>query len=83
MHFTTGGSTAVDTAARMVQYYQSCMGARKRMEIVARDYSYHGSTYLSQSVGSGPATGWTSSATRPTVSTTCRCRTPIAGPGDD
>ncbi len=26
VHFTTGGSTAIDTAARMVQYYQHCMG---------------------------------------------------------
>jgi len=54
VHFTTGGSTAVDTAARMVQYYQSCMGRPQKMDIVARDYSYHGSTYLSQSVGKRP-----------------------------
>ncbi len=46
MHFTTGGSTAVDTAVRMVQYYQHCMGRPDKMQIVARDYSYHGSTYL-------------------------------------
>jgi len=54
VHFTTGGSTAIDTAARMVQYYQSCMGRPDKMGLVARDYSYHGSTYLSQSIGKRP-----------------------------
>ena len=54
VHFTTGGSTAIDTAARMVQYYQSCMGRPDKMDIVARNYSYHGSTYLSQSIGKRP-----------------------------
>ena len=54
VHFTTGGSTAVDTAVRMVGYYQSCMGRPQKTDIVARDYSYHGSTYLSQSVGKRP-----------------------------
>ncbi|PZR00951.1 MAG: aminotransferase [Cereibacter sphaeroides] len=54
VHFTTGGSTAVDTAARMVQYYQSCMGRTDKMHLVAREHSYHGSTYLSQSIGKRP-----------------------------
>lgn len=54
VHFTTGGSTAVDTAARMVQYYQSCMGRPDKGHLVARDHSYHGSTYLSQSIGKRP-----------------------------
>ncbi|MFT4151471.1 MAG: aminotransferase [Paracoccaceae bacterium] len=54
VHFTTGGSTAVDTAARMVQYYQSCMGRPDKGHLVAREHSYHGSTYLSQSVGKRP-----------------------------
>lgn len=52
--FTTGGSTAVDTAVRMVAYYQHCRGFPEKTDIVARDYSYHGSTYLSQSVGKRP-----------------------------
>lgn len=52
--FTTGGSTAVDTAVRMVAYVQSCLGFPEKTGIVARDYSYHGSTYLSQSVGKRP-----------------------------
>jgi adenosylmethionine-8-amino-7-oxononanoate aminotransferase len=52
--FTTGGSTAVDTAVRAVAYYQTCMGRPDKTDIVARDYSYHGSTYLAQSVGKRP-----------------------------
>ncbi|MFP5480001.1 MAG: aminotransferase [Alphaproteobacteria bacterium] len=52
--FTTGGSTAVDTAVRAVAYYQCCMGRPDKTDIVARDYSYHGSTYLAQSVGKRP-----------------------------
>lgn len=54
VHLTTGGSTAVDTAVRMVWYYQTCMGRPEKTDIVARDHSYHGSTYLSQSVGKRP-----------------------------
>lgn len=54
VHFTTGGSTAVDTAVRMVAYVQSCLGHPEKTGIVARDHSYHGSTYLSQSVGKRP-----------------------------
>ncbi|MEH6773016.1 MAG: aminotransferase [Cereibacter changlensis] len=51
VHFTTGGSTAVDTAARMVAFYQTCMGRPDKVQLVAREASYHGSTYLSQSIG--------------------------------
>jgi putrescine---pyruvate transaminase len=54
VHLTTGGSTAVDTAVRMVWFYQSCMGHPDKTDIVARDHSYHGSTYLTQSVGKRP-----------------------------
>lgn len=54
VHFTTGGSTAVDTAVRMVSYYHHARGNTQKTDIVARDYSYHGSTYLSQSVGKRP-----------------------------
>lgn len=54
VHFTTGGSTAIDTAARLVWYYQSCRGQRQKTDLVAREHSYHGSTYLSQSVGKRP-----------------------------
>jgi adenosylmethionine-8-amino-7-oxononanoate aminotransferase len=54
VHFTTGGSTAVDTAVRMVSFYHHARGNPEKTHIVARDYSYHGSTYLSQSVGKRP-----------------------------
>ena len=51
VHFTTGGSTAVDTAFRLVHYYQSCMGRPEKTQVIARQMSYHGSTYASQSIG--------------------------------
>jgi len=54
VHFTTGGSTAVDTAYRMIHFYQSCMGRPDKTQVIARDYSYHGSTYISQSIGKRP-----------------------------
>lgn len=54
VHFTTGGSTAVDTAVRMVSFYHTARGNPTKTGIVARDHSYHGSTYLSQSVGKRP-----------------------------
>ena len=54
VHFTTGGSTAVDTAVRMVSFFHHARGNPEKTDIVARDYSYHGSTYLSQSVGKRP-----------------------------
>ncbi len=49
--FTTGGSTAVDTTVRMVSYYHHARGNPGKSGIVAREGSYHGSTYLTQSVG--------------------------------
>ena len=54
VHFTTGGSTAVDTAYRMVQYVQHCRGFPDKTQIIARNMSYHGSTFISQSVGKRP-----------------------------
>lgn len=51
VHFTTGGSTAVDTAVRMVSFYHRAKGNPTKTGIVAREASYHGSTYLTQSVG--------------------------------
>lgn len=54
VQFTTGGSTAVDTAVRMVSFYHHARGNPSKTGIVARDHSYHGSTYLTQSVGKRP-----------------------------
>lgn len=48
--FTTGGSTAVDTALRFVQFRNNLLGKREKKLIVTRQKAYHGSTYLSASV---------------------------------
>jgi putrescine---pyruvate transaminase len=44
---TTGGSTAVDTALRFVQFYNNVVGRPKKKHIISRALAYHGSTYLS------------------------------------
>ncbi|PWE34248.1 aminotransferase [Maritimibacter sp. 55A14] len=54
VHFTTGGSTAIDSAYRMVQYYQTCAGHPEKTQVIARDHSYHGSTYIAMSIGKRP-----------------------------
>jgi len=48
--FTTGGSTAVDSALRFVQFYNNMRGRPGKKLIIARDKGYHGSTYLAASV---------------------------------
>lgn len=48
---TTGGSTAVDTAIRLVHYYQNCRGKHEKKQIITRINAYHGSTYLTMSLG--------------------------------
>lgn len=48
---TTGGSTAVDTAIRLVHYYQNCRGLPQKKQIISRRHAYHGSTYLGMSLG--------------------------------
>ena len=48
--FTTGGSTAVDTALRTMQYYNNRRGKPEKKIIIAREKGYHGSTYLAHSV---------------------------------
>ncbi len=53
--FTTGGSTAVDSAYRLIQFYQSCRGKPEKTHIIARKGSYHGSTYASMSIGNKKA----------------------------
>lgn len=51
VHFTTGGSTAIDSAYRMAVYYHRCRGEMERTHVIARDDSYHGSTFASISIG--------------------------------
>ncbi len=48
--FTTGGSTAVDTAVRLAHYYFQARGELSRKLIISRENAYHGSTYLAASV---------------------------------
>ncbi|MFT5658787.1 MAG: putrescine aminotransferase [Gammaproteobacteria bacterium] len=48
--FTTGGSTAVDSALRFVQFYNNVRGKTQKKHIIAQMKGYHGSTYLSASV---------------------------------
>jgi adenosylmethionine-8-amino-7-oxononanoate aminotransferase len=49
--FSCGGSTAIDSAFRLIQYYQNCRGNHEKKHIIARDASYHGSTYVAMSIG--------------------------------
>ena len=48
--FTTGGSTAVDSALRLCQLARNIRGEPDRKHILTREKAYHGSTYLSASV---------------------------------
>ncbi|RVU35796.1 aminotransferase [Hwanghaeella grinnelliae] len=48
--FTTGGSTAVDTAMRFVHFYNNRLGRPDKKIVISRQKAYHGSTYLAASV---------------------------------
>lgn len=48
--FTTGGSTAVDSALRFVQFRNNVLGRHEKKHIITRMDAYHGSTYLAASV---------------------------------
>lgn len=48
--FTTGGSTAVDSALRFAWFYNNLRGKKNKKQIIARQKGYHGSTFLSSSV---------------------------------
>jgi len=47
--FTTGGSTAADTALRFVQFYNNVLGRPEKKRIISRENAFHGSTYLTAS----------------------------------
>lgn len=49
--FSCGGSTAIDSAYRLIQFYQNCRGKHEKQHIIARDASYHGTTYVAMSIG--------------------------------
>lgn len=48
--FTTGGSTAVDTAVRLIRFYQCCRGKPEKRHMLSRKQAYHGSTYITASL---------------------------------
>lgn len=48
--FTTGGSTAVDTALRTVHFMNNRLERPNKKIVLAREKGYHGSTYLAASV---------------------------------
>lgn len=48
--FSCGGSTAIDTAFRLVHFYQGCRGKKHKRHILARKGGYHGSTYAAMSI---------------------------------
>jgi putrescine---pyruvate transaminase len=48
--FTTGGSTAVDSALRFMQFYNNMRGKPAKKHIIAQMRGYHGSTYLAGTV---------------------------------
>ena len=51
VHFTTGGSTAIDSAYRLAHLVQAARGYPEKTHVIARRRSYHGSTYISMSIG--------------------------------
>lgn len=48
--FTTGGSTAVDSAIRFVHFRNNLLGKPGKKKIISRQKAYHGSTYLAAAV---------------------------------
>lgn len=50
MVFSTGGSTAVDTAVRLAHFYQHCRGKPEKRHLISRQQAYHGSTYMAASL---------------------------------
>ncbi|WP_137930280.1 aminotransferase [Mesorhizobium comanense] len=53
--FTTGGSTAVDTAMRLASFYFNVTGRPDKRHVITRDLAYHGSTHLSASLSGKPS----------------------------
>ncbi|WP_413988162.1 aminotransferase [Labrys okinawensis] len=52
--YTTGGSTAVESALRFMQFYNNVRGRPEKKLILSRGGAYHGSTYLSASLNGRP-----------------------------
>ncbi|SIQ98091.1 Adenosylmethionine-8-amino-7-oxononanoate aminotransferase [Rhizobium sp. RU20A] len=52
--FTTGGSSAVETALRFMQFMNNVRGRPEKKMILSRQGAYHGSTFLSASLNGRP-----------------------------
>ncbi|MEP9387371.1 aminotransferase [Mesorhizobium sp. KR9-304] len=52
--YTTGGSSAVETALRFMQFYNNVRSRPEKKLILSRGGAYHGSTYLSASLNGRP-----------------------------
>jgi len=51
---SSGGSTAIDAAYRMIQFYQYAKGTPEKRHVISRVDAYHGTTYASVSIGGKP-----------------------------
>ncbi|CAN7335081.1 aminotransferase [Rhizobium sp. LjRoot98] len=70
--YTTGGSSAVETALRFMQFANNVKGRPDKKLIVSRQGGYHGSTYLSASLNGRPRDhDWMDSAGEQVVKLTC------------
>ena len=70
--FTTGGSSAVESALRFMQFYNNVRGRPEKKLILSRDGAYHGSTYLSASMNGRPRDrDWMDGADDLVVKLTC------------
>jgi 4-aminobutyrate--pyruvate transaminase len=52
--FTCSGSEAIDTAIKVVWYYNNALGRAKKKKIIARDRAYHGVTVAASSLTNLP-----------------------------
>jgi len=50
VQFTTGGSTAVESAVRLAQFYFASQGRAAKYHVLSRRDAYHGSTFLAASL---------------------------------
>ncbi|MCF8474927.1 MAG: aspartate aminotransferase family protein [Emcibacter sp.] len=51
VYFTSGGSEANETAFKIAWQYWRAKGQESKKKIIARNFSYHGSTYATLSIG--------------------------------
>jgi adenosylmethionine-8-amino-7-oxononanoate aminotransferase len=70
--YTTGGSSAVETALRFMQFRNNVLGRPAKKRIVSREGAYHGSTYLSASLNGRPRDhDWMDSASEQVLKLSC------------